>query len=112
MSQEYDKLVRDRIPEIIRRNGDECVVEVMTDEDYRRALRRKLVEEATEAAEASPDELATELADLQEVIDAVLAVEGIHRAVVQVEQQRRRAERGAFAARLRLVAVRRQQPRA
>ena len=33
MSQECDKLVRDHIPEIIRQNGEECVVEVMGEED-------------------------------------------------------------------------------
>lgn len=106
MCREYDKLVRDRIPEIIRRNGGECAVEIMNDEDYRRALRRKLVEEAIEAAEAGPGQLVTELSDLAEVIDAVLAVEGIDRASVQAAQQRRRAERGGFNERLRLLAVR------
>jgi len=108
MLQEYNKLVRDRIPEIIRRNGDECVVEVMTDEDYRRALRRKLVEEATEAAEASPDHLSTELADLQEVSAALIAAEGLDRATVSAIQEQRRAERGGFSGRLRLKLV---QPR-
>src|SRR3712207_1207414 len=103
MPQEYDKLVRDCIPEIIRRNGDECVVEVMGEDDYRLALRRKLVEEATEAAEASPATLITELADLCEVLDALLAAEGIDRATVQVAQEQRRAERGGFAHRLRLL---------
>src|SRR5688572_18319254 len=105
MSKEYDKLVRDRIPTIIRESGEECAVEVMNEEDYRRALRRKLVEEATEAAEASSGQLITELADLQEVIDALLTVEGLDRAGVCAVQEHRRAERGGFARRLRLVAA-------
>lgn len=97
MPQEYDKLVR--------QNGEECVVEIMDEEDYRRALRRKLVEEAPEAAEAGPGQLGDELADLAEVIDALLAVEGIDRASVLAAQQRRRAERGGCVGRLRLLAV-------
>lgn len=103
MPQQYDKLVRDRIPEIIRRNGDECVVEVMGEEDYRHALRRKLVEEATEASEASPVTLITELADLYEVIDALLTAEGLDHATLHSVQAQRRAERGGFAHRLRLL---------
>src|SRR5687768_4382983 len=107
MPQQYDKLIRDRIPEIIRANGEECVVEVMADDNYRHALRRKLIEEATEAANASSADLLTELADLREVIDALLAAEGIDRTSIDAEQQRRRAERGGFVERLRLLAVRR-----
>src|SRR4051794_38280974 len=109
MSQEYDKLIRDRIPEIIRENGDECVVEVMANEEYRRALRRKLVEEATEAAEAASGDLPTELADLQEVIAALSAAEGLDHATIGAIQERHRAERGGFARRLRLVRVQRRQ---
>ncbi len=104
MRKEYHKLVRDHIPTIIRRNGYTFETEVMTEEDYRLALRRKLLEEAREALEATtPDELATELADLYEVINALMNSYGITADTVHTEQERRRIERGGFEQRIRLL---------
>ena len=57
MRKEYDKLVRDRIPEIIRQDGRQCGVEVMPEDEYVQALKDKLVEEAKEAAAAGPEDL-------------------------------------------------------
>lgn len=59
-----NKLVRDRIPDIIEQSGNRYKAEVMSETDYRRALRQKGIEEAQEVAAASPDELVEELADL------------------------------------------------
>jgi predicted house-cleaning noncanonical NTP pyrophosphatase (MazG superfamily) len=103
MRRDYNKLVRDRIPEIIRSGGKQCGVETMPEAEYRQALLAKLVEEAQEACEAAPDELPTELADLQEVIAAVLAAWHISPEKVQQIQDQRRAERGAFEQRLKLL---------
>ncbi len=103
MRIEYQKLVRDFIPEIIRRSGSSCEVLTMTEEEYRQALRQKLVEEASEAAAADPDYLAVELADLYEVMDALMASYGLAAEAVRTEQERRRAARGGFAQRLRLL---------
>jgi predicted house-cleaning noncanonical NTP pyrophosphatase (MazG superfamily) len=100
----YDKLVRDRIPEIIRQSGSTCGTEVFTDDGaFRSALRNKLVEEAGEAANASDEDLAAELADLQEVIDTLVEACGLSDATVRALQEQRRADRGAFANRLRLL---------
>ena len=101
---EHHKLVRDRIPEIIHSRGQTCSVTTMTEEEYRQALREKLVEEAREAAQAGTvQDLVTELADISEVLDALMAIYCIPAEVVQAEQESRRKERGAFAQRLRLV---------
>ncbi|MEP0772451.1 nucleoside triphosphate pyrophosphohydrolase [Coleofasciculus sp. FACHB-SPT36] len=62
MHQEYNKLVRDRIPEIIHQAGRECKVQVMSEAEYHQALRDKLIEEAQEAAEATAQDLVKELA--------------------------------------------------
>lgn len=97
-----NKLVRDRIPEVIRQSGRECGVEVMEEEEFRQALRAKLVEEAQEAAATDAD-LVTELADLCEVIDALMAVYGIDRETVLKEQQQRQIERGGFSRRIKLL---------
>jgi hypothetical protein len=44
----YDKLVRDRIPEIIGAEGKDCTVELLSDRDYLRFLDEKLNEELAE----------------------------------------------------------------
>jgi predicted house-cleaning noncanonical NTP pyrophosphatase (MazG superfamily) len=101
----YDKLVRDRIPEIIEASGKSSEVEVMEGEAFLRALLDKLVEEAQEARDAAPQERAVELADLLEVIDAVLRTEGLSETQVRAAQRTRRQERGGFERRLRLLSV-------
>ena len=100
----YDKLVRDLIPEIVQRSGHTCAVETLHDDQaFRSAFRDKLIEEAREASAARDEDLATELADLQEVIDALIdAYELTHEAVRNL-QHRRREERGGFSQRLRLL---------
>ncbi len=44
MRQKYNKLVRDRIPEIIRKSGLECQTVTLSEIEYRQALRQKLIE--------------------------------------------------------------------
>ena len=75
----------------------------MTEQEYTDALRAKLVEEAREAAAALGNDLIAELADLYEVIDALLVNQHIASATVRAEQRRRRAERGGFERRISLL---------
>lgn len=103
MRRDYNKLVRDRIPEIIQNSGKRCAIETMSDAEYRLALMEKLVEEAQEARQAAPDELITELADLHEVLTALMTAWQIAPEHVQQVQRQRRAERGGFEQRLKLL---------
>jgi predicted house-cleaning noncanonical NTP pyrophosphatase (MazG superfamily) len=102
LRKEYNKLVRDRIPEIILTEGHTCNSVVLDGSEYRKALLEKLIEEATEAAEAPDEQLVTELADLHEVIDAIVSAYGIDRKMLLAEQLRRREERGGFGNRILL----------
>ena len=99
----YDKLIRDRIPEIIAQSGKSCRVESMTDDEYELELAKKLVEEAGEVEQADNDHIKTELADLLEVVDALLVLKGISRHSLRAEQRRRRSERGGFEKRIKLL---------
>ena len=103
MRTTYDKLIRDRLPEIIQATDRHFEVEVMDEEAYRQALRAKVLEEAEEVAAAGDDELAKEIADLLEVLDALCAAYGLEPEGVRSLQARRRAERGGFTGRLRLL---------
>jgi predicted house-cleaning noncanonical NTP pyrophosphatase (MazG superfamily) len=100
----YDKLVRDRIPEIIHQNGGMSGTETFREDSaFRRALLDKLVEEASEAATASDEDLVAELADLLEVIDTLVEACGLNQAGMRALQDQRRADRGGFGKRLRLL---------
>ncbi len=99
----HNKLVRDRIPEIIASEGRDYATETMGDSEYRQALLAKLVEEAQEAAEAEPGELVKELADVYEVIEALLVVFDLDRDAIRTLQQKRRDERGGFERRIKLL---------
>jgi predicted house-cleaning noncanonical NTP pyrophosphatase (MazG superfamily) len=101
--KEYNKLVRDRIPDILTSQQVKFGVEPMTQTEYCQALRQKLIEEAQEAAKAGEDTLVTELADLWEVIDATLVAYGIQRNQVLACQMQRRMERGGCSQKLRLL---------
>ena len=98
----YHKLVRDRIPEIIEKDGKRCVYSVLSREDYLSLLDLKLNEELAEYQESKSME---ELADLLEVIRAVAAARGS--SIEEVEQIRiQKAEkRGGFEKRLLLEEV-------
>ncbi|MCY7385642.1 MAG: nucleoside triphosphate pyrophosphohydrolase [Microcoleus sp. CAN_BIN18] len=103
MEKEYHKLVRDRIPEIIRQSGNECEVIILSETEYRQALRQKLIEEAGEVAEADGDELVAELADLYEVIDALMLSYGISGDRILNAQAKRREARGGFTQKIMLL---------
>ncbi len=101
--QVYDKLIRDRIPEIIRATGKTCAVQTLSADDFEAALRAKLVEESGEASTAAPDQLLAELADIYEVMDALMTLHNIDHDAVFAEQECRREARGGFARRLQLL---------
>lgn len=101
----YNKLVRDRIPEIIAADGRTPEVETLDEAAFVLALKQKLVEEAHEVFSATDADIPTELADLQEVIDALIASCGIDRTHIATLQTQRRHSRGGFTRRLRLLSV-------
>lgn len=73
----YRKLVRDRIPEIIKEKGSECETHVLSEEEFKAALRKKVGEEASALPECSRAELISEIADIHAVLEALQEAEGI-----------------------------------
>lgn len=102
----YKKLVRDRIPEIIKNNGQTAVTKILSIDEYKLELQRKSKEELQEYLNAKVDEEAIEeLADLLEIIHALAKVHGT--TIDQIEQirQRKAEERGGFEDRVFLIEV-------
>lgn len=94
------KLVRDRIPAIIRASGEEPTVRVLSPEEYLPALLEKLVDEALEAQESGVEDLLSELADVHEVINAILDALDWDDRTLEETAERKCAAQGSFTARL------------
>ena len=98
----YNKLVRDRIPEIIEASGKRCKVQVLDEEAYLRMIDAKLDEEL---AEYRKDQNLEELADLLEVIYAAAAVRGCSAEQLEKLRAEKAEKRGRFLKRLLLLEV-------
>ena len=99
----YNKLVRDRIPEIIEASGKKCTVRVLSDADYLHYLDCKLDEEL---AEFHQDQNLEELADLLEVIYAAASARGYSPEQLEKVRTQKAMERGGFEKKLLLEEVR------
>ena len=98
----YNKLVRDKIPEIIKQDGKICVTEVLSDEEYLRMVDEKLDEELEEYHK---DQNVEELADLIEVIYAAAVARGYSVEELEKVRQVKVEKRGAFNNRILLKEV-------
>lgn len=98
----YHKLVRDRIPEIIENQGKTCVTEVLSQAEYLEMLDLKLNEELAEYQESKSLE---ELADLLEVMAAVVKARGYTWQQLTEIRDEKRQKRGAFENRILLKEV-------
>ena len=98
----YHKLVRDRIPDIIRGSGKTCVFRTLDDAEYLEKLEEKLQEELAEYLESKSME---ELADLMGVMAAVAKARGSSLAEVDELRRVKAAARGGFDARVLLEEV-------
>ena len=98
----YNKLVRDKIPEIIENAGKTCVCENLPDDRYIEHLNTKLLEEVHEYLESGAVE---ELADIGEVMHAILAYKNISLEQFQRVRLEKLEVRGGFEKRLLLIEV-------
>ncbi len=88
-----EKLVRDRIPEIIKSSGKECKYRIADGSEYTKLLTDKLDEEVAEFKDARNLE---ELADVMEVLFSFAEYLGYTRDDLLKENARKREERGSF----------------
>ena len=94
---EFNKIVRDRIPELIVAHGEEAETFELAGDALVVALRQKLVEEAYEVLDlTSGSDLLSELVDVEEVLEAIYDVLGLSRQEVKAERSAKAKKRGAF----------------
>lgn len=102
----YHKLVRDKIPEIIERNGETCKVKRLDQSTYLQELKTKLKEEVHEYLQAENDESAVEeLSDVLEIIHALSAIHGKGFRAVEAARKKKFTERGGFQEKVYLIEV-------
>ena len=93
----FNKLVRDKIPELIASKGGKPEYEIMNDENYISKLREKLLEESNEVVTAkTKDDITEELADLLEVMQALASFNEINFADVEKTRKLKKEKRGGF----------------
>jgi predicted house-cleaning noncanonical NTP pyrophosphatase (MazG superfamily) len=98
----YNKLVRDKIPEIIEADGKSCKTHILQDDEYITALEAKLNEEV---AEYQKDKNLEEMADVVEVLQAICLARGYSLAELEVMRAKKAEERGGFGEKIYLEYV-------
>lgn len=102
MLQSFNKLVRDKIPDIISSSNRRCTVKTLADDEYQLMLDAKLNEELSEYLQSKSLE---ELADLFEVIHAIVIAKGYSWKEFMDIRQKKLEERGGFEKRLLLIDI-------
>ena len=96
MEQTYNKLVRDKIPEIIKSNGEEPITRILSDEEYKVELEKKLYEEYQEVLNATGKDRIEELADMLEIMKYLAKLENATLEEVITISEEKGSKRGTF----------------
>lgn len=96
----YNKLVRDKIPTIIKEDGRKCTLRILENEEYRQELNTKLKEEVNEYI---TDNNVEELADIVEVIYGILDSMDVSREEFEKIRMQKVEKRGAFKEKIFLI---------
>jgi predicted house-cleaning noncanonical NTP pyrophosphatase (MazG superfamily) len=96
----YNKAIRDKIPEIIKKDGYSCNVKTLSDEEFLVEIEKKLSEEV---AEYQNDKNPDELADILEVIYRIAQLKGISKEELEKIRVKKLEERGGFEENLFLI---------
>lgn len=100
----YNKLVRDKIPEIIEKAGEEPQTRILGKRKFVWEIKEKIREEAVELLVAKRKKQAiNEIVDVQELIDTLIAEMGITKFELWELQRKKNEKRGGFRKRLFLI---------
>lgn len=96
MKHIYNKLVRDRIPEIIENDHKTCATRILNDEEYLECLKSKLLEECHEVMDAEGEDIKKEIADVLEVLEALENTLHINQQEIMSIKEKKAHNNGAF----------------
>ncbi|MEE8131441.1 MAG: nucleoside triphosphate pyrophosphohydrolase [Candidatus Paceibacterota bacterium] len=104
MVKKYNKLIRDRILEIIKLAGEKPHFRTLNKKEYFKEIKKKILEEAKELTGAkNKKEIINEIVDVQELIDVLAAELGLTKLQIQKLQKEKNKKRGGFKKRLFLI---------
>ncbi len=98
----YNKLVRDKVIENIKKKGHKCEYRKLNEDEYKKELDKKLLEEASEVIEAHSAE---EIGDLMKVVQTIMREYNISFDEVKEIMKLKDNKNGAFDERLFLISV-------
>lgn len=98
----YNKLVRDKIPQIIFETGKQAIISVLNEQEYLKMLNKKLIEEIKEYISSGEIE---ELVDIQEVIYALIEAKNVSKEAFEKLRIEKYNLRGGFSKKILLKAV-------
>ena len=101
----YNKLVWDKIPEIIKNNNETPITRILSDEEYKVELEKKLLEEYQEVLKASGNERLEELADMLEVMISLASLDDATLEDIIELADKKRNKRGGFKEKIFLESV-------
>ena len=105
MERVYNKLVRDKIPNIIKSKGENPVTKILNDSEFKDELEKKLYEEYKEVIESTGDDRVEELADMIEVVRALAKLENKTLNDIILIADQKSEKRGAFEEKIFLEKV-------
>lgn len=89
----YNKAVRDKIPEIIKKSGNSCNVKKLSNDEFLVEMEKKLEEEIKEYLQSKSTE---ELADILEVIYRISELRGTSKEKLENIRKDKSKRRGKF----------------
>ncbi|RZD41565.1 MAG: phosphoribosyl-ATP pyrophosphohydrolase [Thaumarchaeota archaeon] len=96
----FNKVIRDKIPEIIQKDGNDCNIQILSDEKFLIEIEKKLSEELNEYQN---DKNPEELADILEVIYRIAQLKGVSKEELEKIRVKKLQDRGGFEKNLFLI---------
>lgn len=97
----FNKLIRDKLKDDYEKMHQTAVYKKLTDDEYKKALKEKLLEETEELIRAvSVEDVAKELADIEQVLEDLRSTYSIAPGVIKEQKQAKYDKKGGFEKRL------------
>lgn len=104
MKKEYNKLIRDNIPEVIKKSGKEYEIKRLSNDELETYVKTKVNEEIEELLTATErDDVVNEFADVYEILEKLMEVKNIKFEEIKKAKDHKNNKRGAFKKNLCLL---------